>query len=66
MQIAPEVEELKALAQDAKIPITRALARAGVANSTYWRWVHEGKEPMTGSIRKVRAAIEEIIAERAA
>lgn len=66
MQIAPEVEELTTLAKDANVPITRALARAGVANSTYWRWVHAGKEPMTGSIRKVRAAIEEIIAERAA
>lgn len=66
MQIAPEVAELKALADDAKVPITRALARAGVANSTYWRWVHEGSEPMSVSIRRVRAAIHEIASERAA
>lgn len=60
MQVAPEVRELEALAQGANIPMSRALARAGVSLSTYWRWRHEGKEPLTGTIRKVRAAIGEL------
>jgi hypothetical protein len=60
MQIAPEVRELQELAANAQIPITRALAKAGVANSTYWRWCHEGKDPKAGSLRKVRAAIREL------
>lgn len=66
MQIAPEVTELEQLAKLANIPITRALKRAGVASTTYWRWVHEGKEPLTGTIRKVRSAITELAEERAA
>ena len=65
MQIAPEVVELDALAHQAKVPITRALARAGVSYSNYYRWRHNGQEPMAGSIRKVREAIEQIVAERA-
>lgn len=64
MEIAPEVRELEALAAKANVPITRALARAGVSNSTHYRWVHEGAEPLTGTIRKVRAAIEELAARR--
>lgn len=62
MQVAPEVVELQELAATAQIPITRALSRAGVSNSTYWRWVHKGKEPLTGTVRKVRAAIAELAA----
>lgn len=62
MQIAPEVVELETMAKSAKIPMSRALNRAGVSLSTYWRWRHEGKEPMTGTIRKVRAAITELSA----
>lgn len=60
MQIAPEVSELEAQAKAAKVAITRALARAGVANSTYYRWKHEGAEPLARTVRKVRAAIEEL------
>lgn len=60
MQIAPEVRELEELAGEANIPITRALARAGVANSTYFRWKHEGAEPLAKTVRKVRAALEEL------
>lgn len=66
MQIAPEVIEIDALAQAANVPITVALARAGVSYSNYWRWHHKGQEPMSGSVRKIREAIEEIAAERAA
>lgn len=62
MEIAPEVVELERLAGAANIPMSRALVRAGVSLSTYWRWRHEGKEPLTGTIRKVRAAITELSA----
>lgn len=65
MNIAPEVIELEQLAQRVAVPMSQALKRAGVASTTYWRWRHEGKEPLTGTIRKVRAAITEL-AERAA
>jgi hypothetical protein len=60
MQVAPEVRDLEALAEARKVPMSRALTRAGVSLSTYWRWRHEGKEPLTGTIRKVRAAIHEL------
>lgn len=60
MQIAPEVSELEAQAKAAKVAITRALAHAGVANSTFYRWKHEGAEPLARTVRKVRAAIEEL------
>lgn len=65
MEIAPEVIELEQLAQRVAVPMSRALKQAGVASTTYWRWRHEGKEPLTGTIRKVRAAINEL-AERVA
>ena len=64
MNIAPEVIELEQLAQRVAVPMARALKKAGVASTTYWRWRHEGKEPLTGTIRKVRAAINDL-AERA-
>lgn len=66
MEVAPEVVELELLAGKAAVPMSRALAKAGVSLSTYWRWRHEGKEPLTGTIRKVRAAIGELADERAA
>ena len=65
MQIAPEVIELEQLAQREAVQMGLALKRAGVASTTYWRWRHAGKEPLTGTIRKIRAAITEL-AERAA
>lgn len=65
MEIAPEVTELEDLARLGSVHFPEALRRAGVANSTYWRWRHAGKEPLTGTVRKIRAAINEL-AERAA
>lgn len=65
MSIAPEVIELEQLAQKVAVPMSAALKHAKVASTTYWRWRHEGKEPSTGTIRRVRAAINEL-AERAA
>lgn len=64
MQIAPEVRELEELAGKANVKITRALAKAGVAHSTYFRWTHDGAEPLAKTVRKVRAAIEELSAKR--
>lgn len=66
MSVAPEVIELELLAQKVAVPMSLALKRAGVASTTYWRWRHDGKEPLTGTIRKVRAAINELSADRAA
>lgn len=60
MEIAPEVIELEQLAARVAVPMAKALKHAGVSHTTYWRWRHEGKEPLTGTIRKVRAAIAEI------
>lgn len=60
MEIAPEVLELEALADSARVPLGRALRKAGVASSTYWRWRHDGKWPSTKTVGKVRAAIEEL------
>jgi hypothetical protein len=60
MDIAPEVLELEDMAERANVPLGKALRRAGVASSTYWRWRHDGKEPLTRTVRKIRAAIEEL------
>lgn len=60
MEIAPEVVELETLAQAAKVPMSRALRQAGVSLSTYWRWRHDGKDPLSSTVRKVRAAIVEL------
>ena len=60
MEIAPEVVELEELAQIKAVHLPTALRQAGVAQSTYWRWRHEGKGPLTGTIRKVKAAIHEL------
>lgn len=60
MEVAPEVLEVVALAKSANVALPRALERAGVASSTYWRWVKQGSEPSTGTIRKLKAAIHEL------
>lgn len=65
MDIAPEVNELEALAQTAAVPLNVALKRAGISSTTYWRWRHEGREPLAKTVRKVRAAITELAAEAA-
>ena len=60
MQIAPEVLELEELAKTASVPLGKALRKAGVASSTYWRWRHDGKWPSTKTVGKIRTAIEEL------
>lgn len=60
MQIAPEVRELEDLAEQTRIPISRALSKAGVSLSTYWRWRHEGAEPKGTTVRKVKSAFAEL------
>lgn len=65
MEIAPEVNALEVLAKDAAVPLGIALKRAGVSSTTYWRWRHEGREPLMKTVRKVRAAITELASEAA-
>ncbi len=65
MQIAPEVREVEDLARIAKVPLSKALRRAGVASTTYWRWVNAGSEPSTKTIRKIKTAIHELGVEAA-
>lgn len=60
MDIAPEVIELELLADRVNVSMFDAIAKAGVSSSTYWRWRHDGKEPMTATVRRVRAAIREL------
>lgn len=62
MSIAPEVIELEELARAKAVRLPEALRLAGVASSTYWRWRHDGKEPLTRTVRKIRAAIDELAA----
>lgn len=60
MQIDPEVIELEDLAAAANIKMSAVLARAGVATTTHWRWVNEGADPKAKTLRKVRAALDEM------
>lgn len=66
MQIAPEIHELEVMAQAASIHIYSALSKAGVARSTYWRWKNDGAAPSTVTVRKVRAAINELAGRQVA
>jgi hypothetical protein len=66
MATAPEIVELEQLAKARDIPMSAALRLSGVAPSTYWRWRHADKEPLTTTVRKIRAAIEALSGERAA
>lgn len=60
MEMAPEVREIEQLAEGAKLPMSRVLAQAGVASSSYWRWRYAGIEPHTRTVRKLKAAISEL------
>lgn len=64
MEIAPEVIELEELAARERVDLPLALAKAGVAKTTHYRWT-KGAEPLTGTIRKVRAAILELAQQAA-
>ena len=66
MQIAPEVTELEALAAKAKVRMSKVLAEAGVASTTYWRWRHAGIEPNTKTVRRIKDAIDALKSPRAA
>lgn len=63
MQIAPEVIEIKALAEAYNIKMSAVLAKVGVPYSTYWRWLNDGADPKTSTLRRVRATLEEMKAE---
>jgi hypothetical protein len=58
--VAPEVLDLEVFAQEKGVDLREAIAHAGVAKTTYWRWCNEGVEPHTPTLRKIRAAIAEL------
>lgn len=61
MEKAPEVAEIESLASTAGIPIDDVLKRAGVANTTWWRWTEGHFLPRLSTLRKVRAALNDEI-----
>jgi hypothetical protein len=63
--VAPEVIELEAFAADNGVPMPEALAHAGVAKTTYWRWRHAGTEPHTPTLRKLKSSISVLSEARA-
>lgn len=64
MQIAPEVIEIKSRAARAGIDIADVLVRANVARTTWWRWTEEHYEPRLKTLRTVREALDELVAEK--
>lgn len=46
------------------IPITRVLDRCGVNHSTWSRWRRAGTKPWDGTLQKMQAALDELVAER--
>lgn len=66
MTIAPEVKEIVTEAAAAQVPMTDVLKRAGIAQTTWGRWVRGDFEPRVSTFRKVRDALTAEIAGRAA
>lgn len=60
MERAPEIVALELRAEQAGVQISRALAVARVAPSTYYRWREGITDPQTRTLRRVRTAIDAI------
>jgi predicted DNA-binding transcriptional regulator AlpA len=55
---------IKQRAYDARVSINKLMKRAGVSNSTLWRWKHEDRTPHPITLGKVVDALEAFEAER--
>jgi predicted transcriptional regulator len=64
MQVAPQVQEIEALAASAGVPMLDVLKRAGVATTTWWRWSEGHFEPRFSTLRRVRDALDELVASK--
>ena len=62
-EIAPEVVAFQARMFANRLRLTKVLAAADIAPSTWSRWV-KGSQPNTSTMRKANAAIDAILAER--
>jgi predicted transcriptional regulator len=62
MTKAPEVTEIESLANAKGVEMGTALARAGVATSTYWRWKEGRTDPQSKTLRRIKAAISDLSA----
>lgn len=66
METVPEVAEIAARAEAANIGMDAVLRRAGIARTTWWRWVDGRFEPRMSTLRRVHQALEAELQERAA
>lgn len=66
MEKSPEIVEIESRATTAGVEIGDVLKRAGVASTTWWRWSEGHFDPRLSTLRKVRAALDAEIADRAA
>lgn len=60
MTKAPEVTEIESLASTRGVEMGAALAKAGVATSTYWRWREGRTDPQSKTLRRIKAAISDL------
>lgn len=57
------VQSVLARAEKYRIPVTEMCKRASVAPSTVWRWKTDGNGPSLRTIRKLDAALSQLIEE---
>lgn len=63
--IDPQVLEFDARRKAASVPAVTVCKRAKVSEATIWRWMNGGYEPLPRTLRKLNAALDAIISERA-
>lgn len=63
--IAPVLVEIRARVFSERLVLSRVLDRAGVSGSTWWRWVNGG-DFKHSTVARIGAAIDEMVADRAA
>lgn len=63
--VDPLLVEIHARIFSERLVLSRVLERAGVSSSTWWRWVRGGDFKRSTTAR-IDAAINEMVAERAA
>lgn len=57
---APTCEDLERMADLVGVPMPVALAHAGIAYTTWWRWRAKRVEPRASTLRKLQLVLAEL------
>ncbi len=61
----PEITEIEEGAKRAGIKMSVLFRRAGIPPSTFWRWKHRKADPGLSGLKRVQAALRELVGEAA-